>query len=77
MSSFDPIPGAFWPEGWSKDFLLHATSTDIMSLPEEEKDRMFDSLRSALGTSGFQELMTEASRNHKARVAKELSLIHI
>ena len=32
---------------------------------------MFDSLRSALGTNGFMELMTEASRNHKARVALE------
>jgi len=71
MSSLDSIPGAYWPEGWSKDFLLHATSADIMSLPEEEKDRMFDSLRSALGPSGFLELMSEASRNHKARVAQE------
>ncbi|KEQ74491.1 hypothetical protein M436DRAFT_80917 [Aureobasidium namibiae CBS 147.97] len=45
-----------------------------MSLPEEEKDGMFDSLRSALGTSGFQELMSEASRNHKARVIQEDSV---
>lgn len=71
MSSLDSIPGAYWPEGWSKNFLLHATSADIMSLPEEEQDRMFDSLRTALGTSGFLELMSEASRNHKARVAQE------
>jgi len=71
MSSLDSIPGAYWPEGWSREFLLHATSADIMSLPEEEKDRMFDSLRSALGTSGFLELMSEASRNHKTRVAQE------
>lgn len=71
MSSPDSIPGAYWPAGWSKEVLLHATSADILALPEEERDRMFDSLRTALGTSGFLELMTEASRNHKARVAEE------
>jgi hypothetical protein len=71
MSNLDPIPGAYWPDGWSKEFLLHATSADILSLPEDEKDRMFDSLRSALGPDGFMELMTEVSRNHKARVAQE------
>lgn len=71
MSSLGSIPGAYWPDGWSKEFLLHATSTDILSLPEDEKNRMFDSLRSALGTNGFKELMTEARRNHKARVAQE------
>jgi hypothetical protein len=71
MSSLGSIPGAYWPDGWSKEFLLHATSADILSLPEDEKNRMFDSLRSALGTNGFMELMAEASRNHKARVAPE------
>ncbi|KAG9838270.1 hypothetical protein KCU98_g10261, partial [Aureobasidium melanogenum] len=71
MSSLDSIPGAYWPDGWSKEFLLHATSANILSLPEDEKNRMFDSLRSALGTNGFKELMTEASRNYKARVAQE------
>lgn len=71
MSSLDSIPGAYWPNGWSKDFLLHATSADILSLSDDEKNRMFDSLRSALGTDGFMELMTEASRKHKARVAQE------
>lgn len=71
MSTPDSIPGAYWPAGWSKDFLLPATSADLLALPDEERDRMFDSLRSALGTSGFSELMTEASRNHKARVAQE------
>ncbi|KAG9736435.1 hypothetical protein KCU73_g10247, partial [Aureobasidium melanogenum] len=71
MSSLDSIPGAYWPDGWSKEYLLHATSADILSLPEDEKNRMFDSLRSALGTDGFMELMTEASRNHKVRVAQE------
>ncbi|KAH0281124.1 hypothetical protein KCU91_g529, partial [Aureobasidium melanogenum] len=71
MSSLDSIPGSYWPDGWSKEFLLHATSADILSLPEDEKNRMFDSLRSALGTNGFKELMTETSRNHKARVAQE------
>ncbi|KAK6008373.1 hypothetical protein QM012_000276 [Aureobasidium pullulans] len=71
MSSLDSIPGAYWPHGWSKEFLLHATSSDIPALSEDEKNRMFDSLRSALGTDGFKELMTEASRNHKARVAQE------
>lgn len=71
MSSLGSIPGAYWPDGWSKEFLLHATSADILSLPEDEKNRMFDSLRSALGTDGFMELMTEASRNHKVRVAQE------
>ncbi|KAG9940711.1 hypothetical protein KCU85_g9882, partial [Aureobasidium melanogenum] len=71
MSSHDSIPGAYWPPGWSKEFLLHATSTDILSLPEDEKNLMFDSLRSALGTDGFKDLMTEASNNYKARVAAE------
>jgi hypothetical protein len=71
MSNADSIPGAYWPDGWSKEILLHATSTDILSLPEDEKNRMFDSLRSALSPDGFMELMTEASRNHKARVAQE------
>lgn len=71
MSNLDPIPGAYWPAGWSKNVLLHATSADLLALPDEERDRMFDSLRSALGTDGFLELMTEASRNHKARVAQE------
>jgi hypothetical protein len=71
MSSPDTITGTYWPNGWSKEYLLHATSADILSLPEDEKNRMFDSLRSDLGTSGFMELMTEASRNHKARVAQE------
>ncbi|KAH0028007.1 hypothetical protein KCU78_g3776, partial [Aureobasidium melanogenum] len=71
MSSLDSIPGAYWPDGWSKEFLLHATSADILSLPEDEKNHMFDSLRSVLGTDGFKELMTEASRNHKARVAQD------
>ncbi|KAG9683014.1 hypothetical protein KCU95_g13745, partial [Aureobasidium melanogenum] len=71
MSNPDSIPGAYWPPGWSKGFLLHATSTDILSLPEDEKNLMFDSLRSALGTDGFKDLMKEASNNHKARVAAE------
>lgn len=71
MSSLDTITRAYWPDGWSKEHLLHATSAEILSLPEDEKNRMFDSLHSALGTSGFTELMTEASRNHKARVAQD------
>jgi hypothetical protein len=71
MPTLDLIPGAYWPDGWSKQFLLNATSADVLSLPEDEKDHMFESLRSALGPDGFMELMTEASRNHKARVAQE------
>ncbi|KAH0371703.1 hypothetical protein KCU65_g1847, partial [Aureobasidium melanogenum] len=71
MSNLDSIPGAYWPEGWSKEFLLHATAADILSLPEDERNRMLDSLRSALGTDGFLELTTEASRNYEARVARE------
>lgn len=60
MLSPDTIAGAYWPDGWSKEYLLYATAADILSLREDEKNRMFDSLRSALGTSGFMELMTEA-----------------
>ena len=61
----------YWPPGWSRDRLVNAASQDLLDLGDEQKDRMFNSLKSVLGPSGFKALLDEMSRNYKARVAAE------
>jgi hypothetical protein len=61
----------YWPAGWSRERLIHATSQDLTALGDNETDRMFDSLRSTLGTDRFQALVAEMSRNYRARLAAE------
>ncbi|KAI9654335.1 MAG: hypothetical protein M1821_006651 [Bathelium mastoideum] len=61
----------YWPNGWSHDRLVNATSQDLLDLGDEQKDRMFASLKSTLGPSGFKALLDEMSRNYKARIAAE------
>lgn len=67
----DPIESASWPPGWSRDRLVNASCSDILDIPENEKDRMFDSLRKILGPEGFKALLHEMSTNYKARMAAE------
>ncbi|KAK4962106.1 hypothetical protein LTR66_001036 [Elasticomyces elasticus] len=71
MSSVDSIPGTYWPEGWSRERLVNASSQDILALSDGEEDRMYASLRSVLGTDGFGALMAEMSGNYKAGLAQE------
>jgi hypothetical protein len=61
----------YWPSGWSRERLIHATSQDLTALGDNEKDRMFDSLRSTLGKDKFQALLAEMSLNYRARLAAE------
>jgi hypothetical protein len=71
ISKMSTANDIYWPAGWSRERLVHASGQDLLALGDKEKDRMFDSLRSVLGTDGFQAVLAEMSRNHKARLAAE------
>lgn len=62
----------YWPPGWSRERLVHASGDDIGALDPDEWARMLDSLRAALGVDGYQELVQEMRNNEKAaRAAQE------
>ena len=69
MSGTDPITSAHWPPGWSRNRLVNSTSSDLLDLPDSERDLMYDSLRQTLGPDGFQALLAEMSTNYKARLS--------
>ncbi|MCJ1458024.1 hypothetical protein MMC28_008394 [Mycoblastus sanguinarius] len=70
MSSED-TSSAYFPPGWSRARLVNAASDEITALPDDEKDRMYDSLRATLDPDGFKLLLGEMSRNYQARLAEE------
>ncbi|KAI5360842.1 hypothetical protein Slin15195_G087580 [Septoria linicola] len=57
----------YWPAGWARDRLVHASSEDIRTLSAEDSDLMFDSLRGALGPEEHAILFDEMTQNAKAR----------
>ena len=69
MSGTDPLASAHWPLGWSRARLVNSTSSDLLDLPDDERDTMYDSLRRILGPEGFKALLDEMSTNYKARLA--------
>ena len=69
MSGIDPLASAHWPLGWSRARLVNSTSSDLLDLPDDERDAMCDSLRRILGPEGFKALLDEMSTNYKARLA--------
>lgn len=73
MSSSDPTASSavYWPPGWSRTRLVHSSSADILDIDDDERDRMYASLRETLGTDGFDNLLAEMSANYKARLAAE------
>lgn len=68
MASNEP----YWPPGWSRERLVNSTNQEVMTtLDEAEYERMFDSLKTALGPDDFAALTQEMSANHRARLARE------
>ncbi|QIW94575.1 hypothetical protein AMS68_000093 [Peltaster fructicola] len=61
----------YWPQGWSRDRLVNASGDELGTIPPEESDRMFDSLRAALGTEGYKALVKEISDNEEERERQE------
>jgi hypothetical protein len=59
---------SFYPEGWSYDRLLDASSQDMMALSETQRTTLFDGLKSTHGEDGFREILQEMSRRYQARV---------
>ena len=71
MSGTDPIDSAYWPPGWSHNRLVNSTSSELLDLPDDERNRMNDSLREVLDPEDFKALLNEMSTNYKARLAAE------
>lgn len=57
----------FWPTGWSRERLVHATGDELRTLTPEDSDRMFNSLRTSLGTAGYKSLVEEMTKIEEAR----------
>lgn len=70
-----PTSDVYWPTGWSRERLVHATSAEMRTLSLPEQERMFDSIRAAMSDEDRDALFNEMSKYEKAREAEEKAAI--
>ncbi|KAJ5759385.1 hypothetical protein N7520_006541 [Penicillium odoratum] len=58
----------FYPDGWTYDRLLDASSEELMGLSDTQRTTLFDGLKAIHGEDGFHGILQEMSRRYRARV---------
>ncbi|CAI7622214.1 unnamed protein product [Penicillium glandicola] len=59
---------SFYPEGWTYERLLDATSEELLTLPDTQRFALFDGLKALHGEDGYREILQEMDRRCRARI---------